>query len=214
MSGPSFPGCCWDSLCALLASIVALTIPQVLRVLVNESLKPGGAIRCCLDLGRRHPGPRHGRGGPGGAAPPVRDQPGHHRGNPDAGVPLRPPAGPHRILPRPLGFRPAAVPGHDGPELPAPLDGVRRHHAGGHHPDGDHRHRGDVLHELAAGPDLPGRRRAHHGLQLPVPHPVQQGCPAQPGPGRRPRHHRGGVGSRHPRPEGLRPQPGGPGELQ
>ncbi|PTT65619.1 ABC transporter ATP-binding protein [Arthrobacter sp. HMWF013] len=29
--------------CALLASIVALTIPQVLRVLVNESLKPGGA---------------------------------------------------------------------------------------------------------------------------------------------------------------------------
>ena len=30
-------------LCALLASIVALTIPQVLRVLVNESLKPGGS---------------------------------------------------------------------------------------------------------------------------------------------------------------------------
>lgn len=30
-------------LCALLASIVALTIPQVLRVLINDSLRPGGA---------------------------------------------------------------------------------------------------------------------------------------------------------------------------
>jgi ATP-binding cassette subfamily B protein len=30
-------------LCALLASVVALTIPQVLRVLVNESLRPGGS---------------------------------------------------------------------------------------------------------------------------------------------------------------------------
>lgn len=30
-------------ICALLASIVALTIPQVLRVLVNNSLQPGGS---------------------------------------------------------------------------------------------------------------------------------------------------------------------------
>ena len=30
-------------LCALLASVVALTIPQVLRVLINDSLQPGGA---------------------------------------------------------------------------------------------------------------------------------------------------------------------------
>ncbi|WP_427006254.1 ABC transporter ATP-binding protein [Pseudarthrobacter sp. H2] len=31
--------------CALLASVVALAIPQVLRVLINESLKPGGSSR-------------------------------------------------------------------------------------------------------------------------------------------------------------------------
>lgn len=40
---PIIPRLVLGLVCALLASIVALTIPQVLRVLVNESLKPGGA---------------------------------------------------------------------------------------------------------------------------------------------------------------------------
>ncbi|QHK20397.1 ATP-binding cassette domain-containing protein [Pseudarthrobacter psychrotolerans] len=39
---PIIPRLVMGLLCALLASLVALTIPQVLRVLVNESLKPGG----------------------------------------------------------------------------------------------------------------------------------------------------------------------------
>ncbi|MET4147114.1 ABC transporter ATP-binding protein [Arthrobacter sp. UYCo732] len=40
---PIIPRLVLGLLSALLASLVALTIPQVLRVLVNESLKPGGA---------------------------------------------------------------------------------------------------------------------------------------------------------------------------
>jgi ATP-binding cassette subfamily B protein len=40
---PIIPRLIMGLLCALLASIVALTIPQVLRVLVNESLRPGGS---------------------------------------------------------------------------------------------------------------------------------------------------------------------------
>ncbi len=40
---PIIPRLVMGLLCALLASLVALIIPQVLRVLVNESLKPGGA---------------------------------------------------------------------------------------------------------------------------------------------------------------------------
>lgn len=40
---PIIPRLVLGLLSALLASVVALTIPQVLRVLVNESLKPGGA---------------------------------------------------------------------------------------------------------------------------------------------------------------------------
>ncbi|MBE4718809.1 ABC transporter ATP-binding protein [Pseudarthrobacter sp. AB1] len=40
---PIIPRLVMGLLCALLASLVALTIPQVLRVLVNESLTPGGA---------------------------------------------------------------------------------------------------------------------------------------------------------------------------
>src|SRR4029453_8337194 len=39
---PILPRLFMGILCALLASIVALTIPQVLRVLVNTSLQPGG----------------------------------------------------------------------------------------------------------------------------------------------------------------------------
>ena len=40
---PIIPRLIMGLLCALLASIVALAIPQVLRVLVNDSLRPGGA---------------------------------------------------------------------------------------------------------------------------------------------------------------------------
>ena len=40
---PIIPRLILGLLCALLASVVALTIPQVLRVLVNESLQPGGS---------------------------------------------------------------------------------------------------------------------------------------------------------------------------
>jgi ATP-binding cassette subfamily B protein len=40
---PIIPRLLLGLVCALLASVVALAIPQVLRVLVNESLKPGGA---------------------------------------------------------------------------------------------------------------------------------------------------------------------------
>ena len=40
---PIIPRLVMGLLCALLASVVALTIPQVLRVLVNESLRPGGS---------------------------------------------------------------------------------------------------------------------------------------------------------------------------
>jgi ATP-binding cassette subfamily B protein len=40
---PIIPRLVMGLLCALLASIVALAIPQVLRVLVNDSLRPGGA---------------------------------------------------------------------------------------------------------------------------------------------------------------------------
>ena len=40
---PIIPRLVMGLLCALLASVVALTIPQVLRVLVNESLQPGGS---------------------------------------------------------------------------------------------------------------------------------------------------------------------------
>ncbi|XAS63656.1 ABC transporter ATP-binding protein [Pseudarthrobacter sp. So.54] len=40
---PIIPRLIMGLLCALLASVVALTIPQVLRVLVNESLRPGGS---------------------------------------------------------------------------------------------------------------------------------------------------------------------------
>src|SRR6478672_7474148 len=39
---PILPRLVLGLLCALLASVVALAIPQVLRVLVNESLRPGG----------------------------------------------------------------------------------------------------------------------------------------------------------------------------
>ena len=37
------------------------------------------------------------------------------------------------------------VPRHDGPELPAPLDGLRRHHARGHDAHRGDRRRRDVL---------------------------------------------------------------------
>ncbi|MCU1547278.1 MAG: transporter [Arthrobacter sp.] len=40
---PILPRLVLGLVCALLASLVALAIPQVLRVLVNESLRPGGA---------------------------------------------------------------------------------------------------------------------------------------------------------------------------
>lgn len=40
---PIIPRLVMGLICALLASIVALTIPQVLRVLVNNSLQPGGS---------------------------------------------------------------------------------------------------------------------------------------------------------------------------
>ncbi|WP_411374318.1 ABC transporter ATP-binding protein [Arthrobacter sp. MPF02] len=40
---PIIPRLVLGLLCALMASVVALAIPQVLRVLINESLKPGGA---------------------------------------------------------------------------------------------------------------------------------------------------------------------------
>ena len=40
---PIIPRLILGLLCALLASVVALAIPQVLRVLVNESLQPGGS---------------------------------------------------------------------------------------------------------------------------------------------------------------------------
>ncbi|WP_284986246.1 ABC transporter ATP-binding protein [Arthrobacter sp. fls2-241-R2A-172] len=40
---PIIPRLLMGLICALLASIVALTIPQVLRVLVNNSLQPGGS---------------------------------------------------------------------------------------------------------------------------------------------------------------------------
>lgn len=40
---PIIPRLILGLICALLASVVALTIPQVLRVLVNESLQPGGS---------------------------------------------------------------------------------------------------------------------------------------------------------------------------
>jgi ATP-binding cassette subfamily B protein len=40
---PIIPRLFMGLLCALLASIVALAIPQVLRVLINDSLQPGGA---------------------------------------------------------------------------------------------------------------------------------------------------------------------------
>ncbi|MEC5189820.1 MULTISPECIES: ABC transporter ATP-binding protein [unclassified Arthrobacter] len=40
---PIIPRLIMGLLCALLASVVALTIPQVLRILVNESLQPGGS---------------------------------------------------------------------------------------------------------------------------------------------------------------------------
>jgi ATP-binding cassette subfamily B protein len=42
---PILPRLFMGLLCALLASVVALAIPQVLRVLINESLKPGGSNR-------------------------------------------------------------------------------------------------------------------------------------------------------------------------
>ncbi|MEO3934419.1 ABC transporter ATP-binding protein [Micrococcaceae bacterium Sec7.4] len=40
---PIIPRLVMGLLCALLASVVALTIPQVLRVLINQSLQPGGS---------------------------------------------------------------------------------------------------------------------------------------------------------------------------
>jgi ATP-binding cassette subfamily B protein len=45
---PIIPSLLLGLLCALLASVVALAIPQVLRVLVNESLQPGGATESVL----------------------------------------------------------------------------------------------------------------------------------------------------------------------
>lgn len=45
---PILPRLFLGLLCALLASVVALAIPQVLRVLVNESLQPGGATESVL----------------------------------------------------------------------------------------------------------------------------------------------------------------------
>ncbi|WP_458111907.1 ABC transporter ATP-binding protein/permease [Arthrobacter sp. R1-13] len=45
---PILPRLFMGLLCALLASVVALAIPQVLRVLVNESLQPGGAAESVL----------------------------------------------------------------------------------------------------------------------------------------------------------------------
>src|SRR6185503_2414019 len=40
---PIIPRLIMGLLCALFASVVALTIPQVLRVLINDSLQAGGA---------------------------------------------------------------------------------------------------------------------------------------------------------------------------
>jgi ATP-binding cassette subfamily B protein len=45
---PIIPRLFMGLLCALLASIVALTIPQVLRVLINDSLQPGGSTDAVL----------------------------------------------------------------------------------------------------------------------------------------------------------------------
>ncbi|TLM72313.1 ABC transporter ATP-binding protein [Pseudarthrobacter sp. NamB4] len=42
---PIIPRLLLGLLCALLASVVALAIPQVLRVLINESLQPGGSTQ-------------------------------------------------------------------------------------------------------------------------------------------------------------------------
>ena len=121
-------------LCALLASVVALTIPQVLRVLVNDSLQPGGARTqsgsprfIILGLGVAEAGPRR-------PTPAVRHQPGNHGRNADAGIALRPPAGPDGLVPRPVAVRTAAQPHDAGHQHAAPLDGVRRRAARRQHP--------------------------------------------------------------------------------
>ena len=59
---PILPRLVMGLLCALLASVVALTIPQVLRVLVNESLRPGGSADAVWSSAGRDPGPGRRRG--------------------------------------------------------------------------------------------------------------------------------------------------------
>ena len=60
---PIIPRLVMGLLCALLASVVALAIPQVLRVLVNQSLQPGGSTDAVWIASAHHPGPGHRRGG-------------------------------------------------------------------------------------------------------------------------------------------------------
>ena len=52
---PIIPRLVMGLLCALLASVVALTIPQVLRVLINESLEPGGSTDAVWIAVPHHP---------------------------------------------------------------------------------------------------------------------------------------------------------------
>ncbi len=184
--------------------------------------RPGGAAGAGPDRGRadRPPRPRRalaagraaapagpGRGRPLRAAPgPDRPSAGPGRGR-HARRPVRQAAAAAGLLPRPLGLRAAALPGHLGhvhaaalPRLPAGLPGRQLADVRG-------RHRADVRAGLAAGTDR-GAAGRPAGRALPLLRvALLAGRPAGPGPERRPGHRAGGVGARHPDPQVLRPAP-------
>ena len=115
---------------ALLASLVALIIPQVLRWLVDGPLSTGDSARCGPRLcswsvsacrrGRVHL-----------PASLVRAHPGHARRGEDAQRTLRQAAGSAGRVPRPLAERPAALARRERPEPHPPLDLVRHRAARG-----------------------------------------------------------------------------------
>ena len=139
---------------------------------------------------------RRGRADPAAqAAGRGRRQPG--RGD-HARRPVRAPAAAAGRLPRPLGVRPAAVPGDLGPHDDPLVRRVLRDLPGGERAHGRRRRRGAGVALAVARAGDRGHGGPAHGHHAGAGAPLLARRPPVPGPGGRPRHRRRGVGARHP----------------
>ena len=120
--------------------------------------------------------------------------------------PLRAPADPADVVPRPLAVGPAAVANHERPELDSPVHVVRHGLPVAQRPP-DHRgHRHPARDVLAAGRGRRGVDRARHLDGAALPAGVHPAVAAGAGPVRPRRHPRRGVRARRPGDQVVRPR--------